>query len=143
MSANEKGIIAVTGRAHCQRQVAFLPISDIRYLYSADIRYPIFNIGQITTDIRYPIFCPSRYPIFYQYSNPKFLGIVGYQYSNPKKINWNLSQIWTYTYKHLLQNIRQENFFHNYLPLKILKKKLPQTFSICTSHKSHKNLLYQ
>ena len=23
MSANEKGIIAVTGRAHCQRQVAF------------------------------------------------------------------------------------------------------------------------
>ncbi len=25
MSANERGIIAVTGRAHCQRQVAFFP----------------------------------------------------------------------------------------------------------------------
>ncbi len=24
MSANDQGIIAVTGRAHCQRQVAFL-----------------------------------------------------------------------------------------------------------------------
>ncbi len=28
MSANEKGIIAVTGRAHCQRQVAFFFTSN-------------------------------------------------------------------------------------------------------------------
>ncbi len=28
MSANDKGIVAVTGRAHCQRQVAFLCFSS-------------------------------------------------------------------------------------------------------------------
>ena len=34
MLANEKGIIAVTGRAHCQCRVAFLPITHtIRMIY--------------------------------------------------------------------------------------------------------------
>ena len=34
MSANDKGIVAVTGRAHCQRQVAFFLIYyDIIYFF--------------------------------------------------------------------------------------------------------------
>ncbi len=49
MSANDQGIVAVTGRAHCQRQVAFffllvvfvLVLSTIQYTLDIYYRYAI------------------------------------------------------------------------------------------------------
>ncbi len=37
MSANDQGIVAMTGRAHCQRQVAFLIFVGIQRLCPASI----------------------------------------------------------------------------------------------------------
>ena len=55
MSANEQGIIAVTGRAHCQRQVAFLGVRII-------FRHVICKAN---------IFQPTQPPQFASYANWK------------------------------------------------------------------------